>query len=104
MKYSYFNITAIFPILFIYLILITHPIFSQTNSNIVKESDLKFEQLIVNLRTTVEEGIIRLDNINDNYLTKLSGLVSYDRVYLLKTSEKQFFSKTLPTVSKNTQT
>ena len=93
MKYSYFNIIATLPILLIYLILITQPIFSQTYSNIVKESDLRFEQLIVNLRTTVEEGIIQLDKINDNYLTKLSGLVSYDRVYLSKTSEKQFFSK-----------
>ena len=82
MKYSYYTINAIFPILLIFLILITHPIFSQTNSNIVKESDLRFEQLIVNLRTTVEEGITRLDKINDIYLTKLSGLVSYDRVYL----------------------
>ena len=93
MKYSHFNITAIFPIVLICLVLITHPLLSQTNSNIVKESDLRFKQLIVNLKTTVEEGIMRLDNINDNYLTKLSGLVYYDRVYLSKNSEKQFFSK-----------
>ena len=93
MKYAYFKISAIFPILLTYLILINDPIFSQTNSNTVKESNLRFERLIVNLRTTVEEEITRLDNINNNYLTKLSGLVSYDRVYLSKASEKQFFSK-----------
>ena len=93
MKYSLFNITAIFPILLICLILITKPSFSQKNSNTVKESNIRFERLIVNLRTTVEEGIVGLDNVNDNYLTKLSGLVSYDRAYLSKTSERQFFSK-----------
>ncbi len=93
MKYLHPNIAAIFAILLVYLISITHPIFSQTNSNIVKDSNLRFVQLIENLRTTVGEEMMRLDNINDNYLTKLSGLVSYDRVYLSKTSEKQFFNK-----------
>ena len=58
-----------------------------------KEDNFRFEQLIVNLRTTIEEEMIRLDNIDDNYLTKLSGLITYDRVYLSKNSEKQFFSK-----------
>ncbi len=93
MKYSRLNIAAIFHILLVYLILITQPIFSQTNSNIMEDSNLRFEQLIENLRTTVGEEMMRLDNINDNYLTKLSGLVSYDRVYLSKNSERQFFIK-----------
>ena len=34
-----------------------------------------------------------LDNIDDNYLTKMSGLTTYDRAYLTTNSEKQFFSK-----------
>ena len=93
MKYSHFNITAIFPILWIYLILITHPIFSQTNSNVKKEGNLGVEPFIANLGTSIEEEMIRLDRIDDNYLTRLSGLITYDRVYLSKNSEKQFFSK-----------
>ena len=92
MKPLFFKKMTIFPILLMYLLLITHPILSQTNSN-QKRKRFRFERLIVNLRTTVEEGMIKLDNIDDNYLTKLSGLVSYDRVYLSKTSEKQFFSR-----------
>ena len=81
------------PILLIYFLLISHPALSQKNSSSVNESNLKFEQLIVSLRTTVEEGMIRLNRIDNNYLTKLSGLITYDRAYLSKTSEKQFFSK-----------
>ena len=93
MKYLLVKRTGKLPILFIYLLLITHPAFSQTNSNVVKEGNLRFEQLIINLRTTVKAGMIRLDSIDNNYLTKLSGLITYDRAYLSKTSEKQFFSK-----------
>ena len=73
--------------------LISHTAFSQKNSNVVKEGDIKFEKLIQNLRTTVKKEIIRLDSIDDNYLTKLSGLITYDRAYLSKTIEKHFFSK-----------
>ena len=85
--------TAIYPVLFVSFLLTSLPVFSQTNSNVVKEGNLIFEKLIVNLRTTVEESMMRLDSIDDNYLTKLSGLTNYDRIYLSKNSEKQFFSK-----------
>ena len=84
---------TILPILLTYLLFTSYSVFSQTNSNVLKKSNLRFEQLIVNLRTTVEEGMIRLDKIDDNYLTKLSGLITFDRVYLSKNNEKQFFSK-----------
>ena len=93
MKYFLVKKTIILPILLINFYLISHSGFSQTNSNVLKEDNLKLEHLIVNLRTTVEEGMMRLDNIDHNYLIKLSGLITYDRDYLSKTSEKQFFSK-----------
>ena len=83
----------ILPILLMHLLLTSHAIFSQTNSVVKKEEKLRLEQLIMGLRTTVKEGMTRLDNIDDNYLTKLSGLINYDRAYLSKASEKQFFSK-----------
>ena len=63
------------------------------NSNVLKQGSLRFEKSIVNLKTTIEEGMIYLDNIDNNYLTKISGLITYDRVYLTKNSEKLFFSK-----------
>ena len=47
----------------------------------------------MSLRETVEEGMMRLNKIDERYLTKLSCLVVYDRAYLSQTSEKQFFSK-----------
>ena len=47
----------------------------------------------MSLGKTIEEEMIRLDSIDDNYLTRLSGLITYDRAYLSKNSEKQFFSK-----------
>ncbi|MDC3107639.1 cell wall hydrolase [Paracoccaceae bacterium] len=78
---------------FIHLVLTSHTVFPQTSSIVKKEGNLKLEQLIVSLRTTVEEGMIRLNNIDDNYLTKISGLINYDRAYLSKASEKHFFSK-----------
>ena len=84
---------TIFPILFMFLLLKGHTAFSQTGSNVKKEDNLRLEQFIVSLRTTVDEGMIRLDKIDDNYLTKLSGLINYDRAYLSKASENQFFSK-----------
>jgi hypothetical protein len=93
MEQSLVKRTAILPILVIYILLIPHTGFSQKNSNVVKEGNLRFEKLIQNLRTTVKKEMIRLDSIDDNYLTKLSGLIPYDRAYLSKTSEKQFFSK-----------
>ena len=70
------------PILFMYFLLISHLALSQTNSNLKKEDNLGFEPVIVNLGTTIEEEMIRLDSIDDNYLTRLSGLITYDRVYL----------------------
>ena len=85
--------TTIPSILLTYLLFTSYSVFSQTNSNPLKEDNLRFEQLIMNLRTTVEEEMILLDKIDDNYLTKLSGLITFDRMYLTKNSEKQFFSK-----------
>jgi len=81
------------PVFLMFLLITSHTVFSQTNSMIKKEGNLRMEQLIVSLRTTVEEGMISLDNIDDNYLTKLSGLTYYDRAYLSKASEQHFFSK-----------
>ena len=89
----FFKKMIILPFLLMYLLLISHTVLSQTNSMIKKEGNLRLEKLIVTVRTTVEEGMISLDNIDDNYLTKLSGLINYDRAYLSKASEKQFFSK-----------
>ena len=93
MKQSFVKRRTSFPILFIYFLLISHLAFSQTNSNEKKEGNLGIEPFIVNLGTTIEEEMIRLDSIDDNYLTRLSGLITYDRAYLSKNSEKQFFSK-----------
>ena len=93
MKPLFFKKMIIFPGLLMYLLLTSHTVLSQTNPTIKKAGNLRLEKLIVTVRTTVEEGMTSLDNINDNYLTKLSGLVNYDRAYLSKASEKQFFSK-----------
>ena len=93
MKYLLLKKTTILHILLTYLLFINYSAFSQTNSKGLKEGSFRFEQLIVNLRATVEEGMERLDKIDDTYLTKLSGLITFDRVYLSKNSEKQFFSK-----------
>ena len=41
-----------------------------------------------------------LDNIDDNYLTKISGLIIYDRSYLTKNSEKLFFSTKCESIKK----
>mgnify|MGYP000229877071 CR=1 FL=1 len=64
---------------------------NKTNPIIKKEGKLRLEQLIVSLRTTVDEGMINLDKIDNNYLTRLSGLSNYDRAYLSKTNEKKRF-------------
>ena len=93
MKTLLFKKIIILPICFTYLLLTSHNVFPQNNSITKKESNLRFEQLIVSLRETVEEGMTRLNKIDERYLTKLSGLVDYDRAYLSKTNEKQFFSK-----------
>mgnify|MGYP003313393709 FL=1 len=93
MKSLLFKKLIILPIFFTYLLLTSHNVFPQNNSITKKESNLRFEQLIGSLRETVEEGMIRLNKIDERYLTKLSGLVDYDRAYLSKTSEKKFFSK-----------
>ena len=93
MKHSHFKRRTSFPILFIHFLLISHLAFSQTNSNVKKEGNVGIEPFLVNLGKTIEEEMIRLDSIDDNYLTRLSGLITYDRVYLSKNSEKQFFSK-----------
>ena len=93
MKPLFLKKMTILPVLLMSLLLTSHIVLSQTNTTIKKEGNLRLEQLIVSLRTTVEEGMISLDNIDDNYLTKLSGLINYDRAYLSKASEKQFFSK-----------
>ena len=85
--------TTILPILFMFLLLTSNTAFPQTNSIVEKEGKLRMEQLILSLRMTVEEGIIRLDKIDDDYLTKISGLINYNRAYLSKASEKHFFSK-----------
>ena len=88
-----FKKIVILPVLLMYLLLTSHTLFSQNNSIVKKEGNLRFERLILSLRATVEEEMIRLNKIDENYLTKLSGLVNYDRAYLSKISEKQFFSK-----------
>ena len=93
MKPLFFKKMIILPGILMYLLLTSHTVLSQTNSTIKKAGNLRLEKLIVTVRTTVEEGRTSLDNIDDNYLTKLSGLVNYDRAYLSKASEKQFFSK-----------
>ncbi len=93
MKHSFVKIRAKFSILLIYFLLIGHIAFSQTNSTSKKEGNLGIEPLILNLGTTIEEEMTRLDSIDNNYLTRLSGLITYDRVYLSKNSETQFFSK-----------
>ncbi len=93
MRYSLVKGKIILAILFINFLSIMHPALSQTTSNVGTEDNKRFEQLIVNLRTTVKEEFIRLNGIDKNYLTKLSGLISYDRAYLAKSSETQVFSK-----------
>ena len=93
MKPLLFKKIITLPILFIFLLLTSNTVFPQNDAITKKESNLRFEQLIMSLRETVEEGMMRLDKIDEKYLTKLSGLVDYDRAYLSKTNEKQFFSK-----------
>ena len=93
MKPLCFKKMMILPVLFMYLLLTSHNVLSQTNSMIKKEGNMILEKLIMTVKTTVEEGMKSLDNIDDNYLTKISGLINYDRAYLSKASEKQFFSK-----------
>ena len=91
MKHLFIRRRTSLPILFMYFLLFSHLAVSQTNSNLKKEDNLSIEPVIVILGTTIEEEMIRLDSIDDNYLTRLSGLITYDRVYLSKNSEKQFF-------------
>ncbi len=74
MKHSLVTRRTSFPILFMYFLLISHLAFSQTISNVKKEGIFDIEPFIVNLGTTIEEEMIRLDSIDDNYLTRLSGL------------------------------
>ena len=93
MKTIFIKKMIILPVLLINLMSTSLTVFSQTNSIVKKEGNLKLEQLFVSLRTTVEEGMISINNIDDNYLKKLSGLINYDRAYLTKASEKYFFSK-----------
>ena len=93
MKQSILKKILILPALLVFLSILAHSSFSQINADVVREGNLRFEQSIVNLRTTVEDGMNYLDNIDNNYLTKMSGLITYDRVYLVKNSEKEFFSK-----------
>ena len=92
MKQSLSKITLVFLISTLIFLLVTKFAFSQLNSNVLKQDSFRFEQSIVNLKTTIEEGMNHLDNIDDNYLTKISGLITYDRAYLAKNSEKLFFS------------
>ena len=92
MKHLLFKTTLIFPISILILLILKQFAFSQLNSNDLKQGSFRFEQSILNLKTTIEEGMNYLDNIDDNYLTKISGLITYDRVYLAKNSEKLFFS------------
>ena len=66
MKNSLVKRRISFPVLFIIFLLISHLAFSQTNSNVKKEDNLGVEPVIVNLGTTIEEEMIRLDSIDDN--------------------------------------
>ncbi len=93
MKNKLKQIMITIPIFIIYLFNLTNIVFSQTKSNVVSNDELRVGQMIVDLRTTVKDGIQNLNKIDDNYLTKISGLTMYDRVYLTKNSEKEFFSK-----------
>ena len=92
MKHSLLKKPIIFPFSILCLLFLSQFAFSQENSNVEKEGNPKFEQLITDLRTTVSEEISHLDNIDDNYLMKMSGLITYDRVYLANNSEQTFFS------------
>ena len=79
MKHSRFKRRTSFPILFIHFLLISHLAFSQTNSNVKKEGNVGIEPFIVNLGKTIEQEMIRLDSIDDNYLTSpADGLVLQD--------------------------
>ena len=71
MKKSLSKITLVFLILTLFFLLFTKFAFSQLNSNVLKQDSFRFEQSIVNLKTTIEEGMNHLDNIDDNYLTKI---------------------------------
>ena len=82
MKHSPVKRRISFPFLFIHFLLMSHLALSQTNSNVKKEGNLDIEPFIFNLGTTIEEEMIRLDSIDNNYLTRLSGLITYDRVNL----------------------
>ncbi len=93
MIFSLLKTTPIFLGLILWLLILSQFAFSQMNSNSLEQGSSRFEKSIVNLETTIEEGMIYLDNIDNNYLTKISGLITYDRVYLTKNSEKLFFSK-----------
>ena len=93
MIFSLLKTTPIFLGLILWLLILSQFAFSQMNSNVLEQGSSRFEKSIVNLKTTIEEGMIYLDNIDNNYLTKISGLITYDRVYLTKNSEKLFFSK-----------
>ena len=92
MKQLLSKTTLVFPISTLILLIFTKSAFSQLSTNVLKQDSFRFEQSIVGLKTTIEEGMNHLDNIDDNYLTKISGLITYDRAYLAKNSEKLFFS------------
>ena len=65
MKPLFFKKMTILPVLLMYLLLTSHTVLSQTNSMIKKEGNLRLQKLMVTVKTTVEEGMISLDNIDD---------------------------------------
>ena len=71
MKQSILKKILILPAFLVFLSILAHSSFSQINADVVREGNLRFEQSIVNLRTTVEDGMNYLDNIDNNYLTKM---------------------------------
>jgi spore germination cell wall hydrolase CwlJ-like protein len=93
MKNKLKQIMITIPIFIIYLFNFSNIVVSQTKSNVVSNDKNSVARIIIELRTTVKEGMQNLNKIDDNYLTKLSGLTMYDRIYLTKNSEKEFFSK-----------
>ena len=93
MKHLIINQIALLLTSLICLIQMSHVTFAQETSKALKEGNLKLEQSIVDLRITVKEELNYLDKIDNNYLTQMSGLTTFDRAYLAKNSEKQFFSK-----------
>ena len=69
------------------------PALTQINISDAKNGNSKVSQILNEFSVTANAEMKLLNKVDDNYLTKLSGLVTYDRKYLAKNSEIEFFSK-----------